>query len=78
MIRIGDYHGGGAEEGELGDGHRGNYNSSIHWGREIAELLEREGFSVRTYPAYQQERRPRWPPPQVMSIDPSVKGFEGR
>ena len=31
----------------------GNYNSSIHWGREITRSsLEREGFSVRTrYPA---------------------------
>ena len=55
MIRIGDYHTvvvlKKKENSVMVT--EGNYNSSIHWGREITRSsLEREGFSVRTrYPA---------------------------
>ena len=55
MIRIGDYHTVVVLEKKENSVMvtEGNYNSSIHWGREITRSsLEREGFSVRTrYPA---------------------------
>ena len=55
MIRIGDYHTVVVLEKKENSMMvtEGNYNSSIHWGREITRSsLEREGFSVRTrYPA---------------------------
>lgn len=72
MIRIGDYHTVVVLEKKENSVMvtEGNYNSSIHWGREITRSsLEREGFSVRTrYRPNEQERRPRWASTPVFSF----------
>ena len=82
MIRIGDYHTVVVLEKKENSVMvtEGNYNSSIHWGREITRSsLEREASPCAPATRHnEQERRPGGPPLLRLSIDPPVKGVGGK